>query len=170
MFRPSSIFFANRKVTGLRHHLAVADQPIAEADARQVVALAWGWQSWSELVSALEGPGEPSPLDEQLVGPEASAGAMALLNEDIVARRGRSAGRAIRNVIGLPPQMCWSLSTFLRLTGRHVAGTWLTPEGYRELYAACVAPRPKYFQDLLDDLRRLRETPRAFPLPPHRPR
>ena len=151
MFRPSSIFFANRKVHALRAQLANVRQPIAEATARQVVALAWGWQSWSELLSALETPGTPTPLDEELVGPDARAGAMSLINTRIVG-------------------VCLSLSAFLRLTGRHPVGTWLTPEAYRELYEASVAPRPDWALDLLDHKRRSREVPQRFPLPPDRPR
>ena len=59
---------------------------------------------------------------------------------------------------------------FLRLTGRHPVGTWLTPEAYRELYEASVAPRPDWALDLLDHQRRSREAPQRFPLPPDRPR
>ena len=170
MFRPSSIFFANRKVHALRAQLANVRQPIAEATARQVVALAWGWQSWSELLSALETPGTPTPLDEELVGPDARAGAMSLLNKRIVGQRSKSSSCALQTVVGLPPPVCLSLSAFLRLTGRHPVGTWLTPEAYRELYEASVAPRPDWALDLLDHKRRSREVPQRFPLPPDRPR
>jgi hypothetical protein len=170
MFRPPSIFFANRKVQSLRAQLANVGQPVSEATARQVVTLAWGWQSWDELLSALDTPGTPSPLDEELAGPDAKASAMALLNARSVGERGTSSCCAIRAVVGLPPPVCLSLSAFLRLTGRHPTGVWLTLEAYRDLHAASVAPRPDWALDLLDHRRLTRTKPQPFPLPPLRPR
>ena len=170
MFRPSSIFFANRKVGFLRAQLANVGQPVAEAAARRCVAQAWGWQSWDELLAALEVPGMPSPLDEDLVGPDAKPSVMGVVNARVVDRRVKSSIFALAGVLGLPRPICIMLTHFLRLTGRHATGTWLGPDEYRRLYADCIAPPPDWCHEIIDHGRRSREAPTLTRLPPHRPR
>lgn len=167
MFHPPTLFFASRKANLLRRTLDAAGHPIGLAVARRTVAKAWGWSSWLELASALERPGELSPLDEDLVGP--GAGAMAELNKLVVARRGGCATRALLLETGLPHQICIELSGFLRLTGRHPDGEWMSPQQFRRLYADCLAPKPQFVLDLIEGLRDGGRSS-ALSLPPHRPR
>lgn len=169
MFRPKSIFCASRKASCLRGHLSFAGYPVSEHDARSVVAQAWGWLSWADLLAALEMPGNPSPLDEDLIGSAVSA-VMRDLNQSIVTDRGNRAFRTIHCVTGLPTAMCPSLAALVRFTGEHITdGVWRTPQQFREQYARCIRSGPDFFQEFFAEHRRATET-RKFPLPPYRPR
>lgn len=167
MFRPPSIFFANRKAGLLKRALDVAGHHIDQATARHTVARAWGWLSWPELSEVLERPAAPSPFDEDLVG----AGAMAALNRLVVAERRGDATRAIQLAIGLPPMIATRLGGFVRFTARQSgSGTCLSPETFRRLYAEAVAPRPPFVVELLEGMRASGDRPPGSSLPPYRPR
>lgn len=168
MFRPPTLFFANRKADLLRRTLQAVGHPVDIGTARKTVAVAWGWMSWVELTEALNRPGAASALDEELVG--IAAGAMVDMNEIVVARRAGRATRALILEIGLPTLICVKLGAFLSLTGRHQVGQWLSREAFGQLYSECLAPKPPFVLELLDGLGIPGRHASPFPLPPHRPR
>jgi hypothetical protein len=195
MFRPPSIFHAGRKASELRRHLATAGRPISRDAAQGILAIVWGWTSWSELSAALDAPGEPSPFDEDLIGPVARRSVLHRRYRRVVARRNVVASITIRRELGLPLELAVSLCAIVRFTGGHEPNpeaseralsvrrinrrpapsegpssmeVWLTADQLREELRLFDQPPPPEWQELLRDLTAARI--KRPGLPPHRPR
>ena len=118
MFRPPTVFYAGRKVSDLRRHLVTAGHPMSLQQAQQIVALAWGYISWSEFLSVMDEPAQPSPYDEDLEVPVAEASVLRREKRKALARRRSRTTWALMQGTGLPMITAQSLCHHLRIMGR----------------------------------------------------
>lgn len=183
MFTPPDALYAARKVALVKDAFDHAGHPLSREDCRRLVAKAWGYDSWSEALLAVDEADEVGPFDEALAGEdyieqETHSGAVA-----VALRRGATVD-AFREVTGLPSNLADDFACCIPLTDDPAGsrrtrsfdsrpkGRWLSPAEFSELLQAGLEPPPAIWANFARGLAiSAGKLPSVVPpLPAHRPR